>query len=146
MKRIVTFVLLVQALFTAHAQITDRVFAAEVKKSIELQNTKETFVETYKMAMQQFVDNGTLSATNLNLFANDIADYIIPLLTDRMEVLYYQNLTLDELKQLNEYLASSVGQKMIKLTPLFSNEGMKVAQLPEVQAKIQERITYYLSK
>ena len=146
MKRIVTFVLLVQALFTANAQITDRVFAAEVKKSIELQNTKETFVETYKMAMQQFVDNGTLSATNLNLFANDIADYIIPLLTDRMEVLYYQNLTLDELKQLNEYLASSVGQKMIKLTPLFSNEGMKVAQLPEVQAKIQERITYYLSK
>jgi len=71
---------------------------------------------------------------------------MMPLMKERMAALYKANFTLEELKQINAFFSSTVGQKMQKLTPEFAAEGMKVVQTPEAQNKIQEIFLRYMKK
>jgi hypothetical protein len=47
---------------------------------------------------------------------------------------------------MNAYLSSPVGQKGIKLAPMFAAEGAKVAQSPEIQGKIMTIMSKYIKK
>jgi hypothetical protein len=63
---------------------------------------------------------------------------MVPELKKRIVEIYKQNFTLAELKQMNDYLASPVGQKAVKLTPMIAEESIKVASMPEMQEKLMK--------
>ena len=146
MKKFLTII--VSALFAVslNAQPPQDAFAAEVLKSIELQHTAETMSETMRLNLQPLVANGTMTSENLNAYCQKISEIMLPKLLERMIELYQQNFTLSEMKQMNAYLASPVGQKSLKLSPMFATEGAKIAQSPEMQKKIQETLIPYLKK
>lgn len=146
MKKLILSMLMLATVVAAHAQTVSEEFAAEVRKSLQLQHTTETLVETMRMQMQQLVDNGTMTAEKVTGLCTEISEIMLPVLEKRITELYSQNLTLDELKQMNAYLSSPVGQKGIKLAPMFAAEGAKVAQSPEIQGKIMTIMSKYIKK
>ena len=145
MKKILLFMaLLVSA--TVQAQTYEEAFRAEVEKTIELQHSMDVFIETLKMQFQKLTENGTLDTEKLQPLVEEIGQAMVPALTERMQEVYKENFTLDELKQINAYLATPVGQKGIKLSPMLSAEVVNVVQRPELQAKVTEIISKYLKK
>lgn len=143
MKKILLFmVLLVSA--AVQAQTNEEAFKTEVQKTIELQHTTDLFVEGLKMQLQKLTENGALDAEKLQPLVEEIGQAVVPALTERMNEVYKENFTLDELKQINAYLATPVGQKVVRLTPMLSAEGINVVQRPELQAKISAIISKYM--
>ena len=143
MKKVIITMLMLVTVVAAHAQGISEEYAAEVRKALQLQHTTETLVETMRLQMQQLVDNGTMTVEGVNGFCQEI---MYPALEKRITDLYYQNLSLDELRQMNAYLSSPVGQKGIKLAPMFAAEGAKVAQSPEIQGKMMTIMSKYIKK
>ena len=92
------------------------------------------------------MDNGNISSENLNVCCQKIVEIMLPVLQERIITLYQEHFTVSEIKQMNAYLGSTVGQKALKLSPLFATEGMKISQTPEMQRKIQEVLIPYLKK
>ena len=126
---------------------SDSEFNAEVMRSFELQHTRATLQETILMQYKQPQNRAVFSMLTdqqLEDMASEVVDLMVPKLQTKMFELYRQYLTLEELRQINDYLASPVGQKATKLVPLFTNEGTKIAQDPEVQAGIMEIVQRYI--
>lgn len=146
MKKVIISMLMLVTVVAAHAQGISEEYAAEVRKALQLQHTTETLVETMRLQMQQLVDKGTMTVEGVNGFCQEMGDIMYPALEKRITDLYYQNLSLDELRQMNAYLSSPVGQKGIKLAPMFAAEGAKVAQSPEIQGKIMTIMSKYIKK
>ena len=145
MKKILLFMaLLVSAVVQAQTNVD--AFKAEVEKTIKLQHTTDVFVEGLKMQIQKLTETGALDAEKLQPLVEEIGQAVVPALTERMQEVYKENFTLDEMKQINAYLATPVGQKVVKLTPMLSVEGVNVVQQPELQAKITAIISKYLNK
>lgn len=145
MKKILLFmVLLVSA--AVHAQTNADAFRAEVEKTIELQHSTDVFIEALKMQLQGLTGTGALETEKLQPLVEEIGQAVVPALIERMHEIYKENFTLDEMKQINAYLATPVGQKVVKLTPMLSAEGVNVVQRPEMQAKVTEIISKYLKK
>lgn len=69
----------------------------------------------------------------------------MPLIVKKMLKLYRQYYTIEELKQINAFLASPVGQKNVRLTPLFAEEMTKLMSSEPVKNKVtslvQRRMT-----
>ena len=61
MKKLILSMLMLATVVAAHAQTVSEEYAAEVRKSLQLQHTTETLVETMRMQMHQLVDNGTMT-------------------------------------------------------------------------------------
>ena len=146
MKKFLTIIATALFAVTLQAQAPQDEFAVEVLKSLELQHTAETMNETMRMNMQVLVDNGNISSENLNVCCQKIVEIMLPVLQERIITLYQEHFTVSEIKQMNAYLGSTVGQKALKLSPLFATEGMKISQTPEMQRKIQEVLIPYLKK
>lgn len=144
MKKTAIFFTLLSIFFQAKAQVVDDAFKAEVAKAFELQKTDTLFAESVRLQMQYLVDEGKMTSENLNLFIDESTKFCMPLLLERMEELYKQYFTLDELKQMNAYLATPVGQKGMKVSPLFAAEGIKVMSSEQVKKKISEIVNRYL--
>ena len=146
MKKFLTIIATALFAVTLQAQAPQDEFAVEVLKSLELQHTAETMNKTMRMNMQVLVDNGSISSENLNVCCQKIVEIMLPVLQERIITLYQEHFTVSEIKQMNAYLGSTVGQKALKLSPLFATEGMKISQTPEMQRKIQEVLIPYLKK
>lgn len=144
MKKTAILFTLLSIFFQAKAQVVDDAFKAEVAKAFELQKTDTLFAESVRLQMQYLVDEGKMTSENLNLFIDESTKFCMPLLLERMEELYKQYFTLDELKQMNAYLATPVGQKGMKVSPLFAAEGIKVMSSEQVKKKISEIVNRYL--
>lgn len=146
MKKILVSMMLLMAMTAVHAQVANDEFTKEVNRAVELQNVTSNFSQMMTQQMQPLVNQGMISAQNLSALIKEVEEYAAPLLKKKMAELYRKNFTLDELKQINAYLSSPVGQKATKLIPEFTSEGMKLMQTPEAQKKIQELALKYLSK
>lgn len=146
MKKIFISLLLLTAAITIQAQAISDTYAAEVRKTLKLQHSTETFIETMRLQMQQFVDNGTMTAEGLSDYCKEISDLLIPAMESKMIELYHNNFTLAELKQMNEFLSSPVGQKSVKLSPLLASETTKIVSSSEVQQQITSRLMKYVKK
>ena len=146
MKKLILSMLMLATVVAAHAQTVSEEYAAEVRKSLQLQHTTETLVETMRMQMQQLVDNGTMTAEKVTGLCTEISEIMLPVLEKRITELYSQNLTLDELKQMNAYFSTPLGQKSIQLVPQFALEGAKIAESPEIQGKIMTIMSKYIKK
>ena len=158
MKRIFISMVLLISMVTVNAQTETKTqnatltetendeLTTEINRAIELSNVTANFGSIMVTQLQPLVEQGLLSAENLPTMVKEIEEWILPNLKKRMVTLYKEHFTLDELKQMNAYLASPVGQKALKLTPEFAAEGMAIVQTPEAQQKIQEIFLHYMKK
>ncbi len=148
MKKILTMALLMLATMTVSAQTQDEAFANEVKKSIELQHMREMLTEMMDLQLKQvFGQNSELSsipADKIEAISREVVDVMQPKLEQLMYKMYEENYTLEEMKQLNAYQATPLGQKSLKLAPKMSLAGAQVAQDPEVVSAIQAIVMKYL--
>ena len=138
--------MLLMSVVAVHAQTENDELTKEIYQIIEASHTSETFNQLMTEQMQALVEQGLITAENVAPLVKEIETNMMPQMKERMAALYKANFTLEELKQINAFFSSTVGQKMQKLTPEFAAEGMKVVQTPEAQNKIQEIFLRYMKK
>lgn len=118
------------------AQVVDDAYKAEVAKIIRLQRLDRMYSETIRAQMKIQVDQGKIPPEKLDLLTTDLTKFAMPLIVKKMLKLYRQYYTIEELKQINAFLASPVGQKNVRLTPLFAEEMTKLMSSEPVKNKV----------
>lgn len=146
MKKILISMMMLVAMSAAHAQQANDEFTKEVNRTIEISNVTETFINTMTTQMQQFVDEGILTQEKLATLVKEIEEFAMPLVKNKITELCKENFSLEEMKQINAYLATPLGQKSQRLFPKFTQEGSKLMQTPEAQEKIKEIVLKYFTK
>lgn len=146
MKRILFSLSLLMTISFANAQTANDEITKEIERAIELSQATSTFSNSMNSMMQPLVAQGMISTDQLSGLITELEQLMVPALKEKISVLYRENFTLDELKQMNAYLASPLGQKAVKLTPMITSESMKLATSPDFQSKMQEIIMRNLQK
>ena len=146
MKRILFSLSLLMTISFANAQTANDEITKEIERAIELSQATSTFYNSMNSMMQPLVAQGMISTDQLSGLITELEQLMVPALKEKISVLYRENFTLDELKQMNAYLASPLGQKAVKLTPMITSESMKLATSPDFQSKMQEIIMRNLQK
>lgn len=138
--------MLLMSVVAVHAQTGNDELTKEINRAIELSNVTANFSKLMTDQMQPLVEQGLITAESVAPLVKEVEEWIIPQLKEKMFALYKKHFTLEEVKQINAFLSTPVGQKMQKLTPEFAAEGAKIVQAPEAQQKIQEIVLRYLKK
>lgn len=142
MKRIIFMLALVLMACNVFAQ--DAAFKKEVEKTIELTNLKATLSEAMRIQYQQLVDAGTIKLDDVQATADECAEAMLPKMKEFMLEVYYENYTLNEMKEYNKFLATPLGQKMVAVTPKITNATTKLSQDPEILGKLQSVLLKHL--
>lgn len=143
MKKLFLAVVCTLLCVSTYAQSSE--FEKEVAKSIELMNTRQTMIETMMMQYSALANNGQLKSEKVRVISEECVDAMLPKLTEVLMSLYKEHYTIDELKELNKFYASEIGQKNIKLTPIFSMAGAQVATDPEMLEKLQSILVKHMT-
>lgn len=122
----------------------DAAFKKEVEKTIELTNLKATLSEAMRIQYQQLVDAGTIKLDDVQATADECAEAMLPKMKEFMLEVYYENYTLNEMKEYNKFLATPLGQKMVAVTPKITNATTKLSQDPEILGKLQSVLLKHL--
>lgn len=142
MKRIIFMLALVLMACNVFAQ--DAAFKKEVEKTIELTNLKATLSEAMRIQYQQLVDAGTIKLDDVQATADECAEAMLPKMKEFMLEVYYENYTLNEMKEYNKFLSTPLGQKMVAVTPKITNATTKLSQDPEILSKLQSVLLKHL--
>ena len=142
MKKIL--LLLTLALLTCSVFAQDAAFKKEVEKAIELADFEATLTETLRIQYQQLVDAGTIKVDDVNAMAQECAEAMMPKMKEFMLEVYYENYTLNEMKEYNKFLSTPLGQKMVAVTPKITNATTKLSQDPEILGKLQSVLLKHL--
>ena len=142
MKKIL--LLLTLALMTCSVFAQDAAFKKEVEKAIELADFEATLTETLRIQYQQLVDAGTIKVDDVNAMAQECAEAIMPKMKEFMLEVYYENYTLNEMKEYNKFLTTPLGQKTIKVAPKIASATTKLSQDPEILTKLQAVILKHI--
>lgn len=145
MKRIYVIVVLLLTMVAVQAQTKDDEWKAEIDRNFTLSRTPETFAETMSSHLKPLVEQGAIKAEQLDPMVKEMSDVLLPALKELSMSFYKEHFTLDELKQINTYLASPIGQKTSKLTSELTQKAQAVGQTPEAQEKIQKILLKYLN-
>ena len=145
MKRIYVIVVLLLTMVAVQAQTKDDEWKAEIDRNFTLSRTPENFVETMSSQLKPLVEQGAIKAEQLDPMVKETKDVLLPALKEITMSFYKEHFTLDELKQINAYLASPIGQKTSKLIPELTQKVQAVGQTPEAQEKIQNILLKYLN-
>lgn len=137
---------LLMSVVAVNAQTENDELTKEIYRAIELTNPTRNFNKLMTDQMQPLVQQGLITAENIEPLVKDIGEWMVPLMKEKMSALYKEHFTLEELKQINAFYGTPVGQKIMTLTPNFTAEGMKLVQTPEAQNKIQEIFVRYMKK
>ena len=121
-------------------------FQSEVNQFIQAQNLRGTTVKTMKTMLEQFVTQGVLTATQVDTIVDEIVNIIYPKMKVAIEQCLRQNLSVDELRQINAFYATPAGKKLTAMQPALIEAGNKITQQPDVQMKIQQVMQKYLAK
>jgi hypothetical protein len=146
MKKLFISLMLLMSVAAANAQTGNDELTKEINQAIEASVGTLNFSQMMTTQLQPLVERGVIKAEKLKPLVKDVEAWMVPLLKERMAALYRQHFTLEEMKQVNAYLTSPIGQKFMKLTPEFSAAGVKIASTPEAQKKMQEIVLRYLEK
>ena len=122
----------------------DAAFKKEVEKTIELTNLKATLSEAMCIQYQQLVDAGTIKLDDVQATADECAEAMLPKMKEFMLEVYYENYTLNEMKEYNKFLSTPLGQKMVAVTPKITNATTKLSQDPEILGKLQSVLLKHL--
>ena len=144
MKKLFISLVLLMSVTAVNAQTEDDELSKEINQAIEMSISTLNFSELMTTQMQPLVEQGVIKAEKLEPLVKDVEVWMIPLLKEKMADLYREHFTLEEMKQVNAYLASPIAQKFMKLTPKFSEAGMKIASTPEAREKLQEILMRHL--
>lgn len=142
MKRIIFMLALVLMACNVFAQ--DAAFKKEVEKTIELTNLKATLSEAMRIQYQQLVDAGTVKLDDVQATSDECAEAMLPKMKEFMLEVYYENYTLNEMKEYNKFLSTPLGQKMVAVTPKITNATTKLSQDPEILGKLQSVLLKHL--
>lgn len=110
----------------------------EIEELIELQNVRQSMVETTVMQYQALVKMGQANEAKVKAMAEECVDVMLPKIIELQKELYKENYTLDELKELTKFYTSAVGQKSLKLASKFSILCAQIVTDPDIINKIQE--------
>ena len=130
MKKIISIIALLIVATTGISKAQDAELLAEAKKCVELQKTRETMVESTKAQYLAVAKTGQVAFDDVNALANEMVNVVIDKINEKLLAFYCENYTLEELKALNEYLSSPLGQKNIKLASKTNAISMEVQQDP----------------
>ena len=144
MKKLFISLVLLMSVAAVNAQTENDELTKEINKAIEVSMGTLNFTQMMTTQLQPLVEKGVITAENLEPLVKDVEAWMIPQLKEKMAALYRQYFTLEEMKQVNAYLTSPLGQKFMKLTPEFSAAGEKIASTPEAKKKMEEIILRYL--
>ncbi|MBQ3634468.1 MAG: DUF2059 domain-containing protein [Bacteroidales bacterium] len=140
------FLAVVMTVFALGSWAQSSEFDKEIAKTFELMKYRETTIESLESSFQSFVAQGMMSQDKLKDFSKEFVDLMLPELKTGISQIYKETFTLDELKKLNEWLASPLGQKSVNLTPKAAEVGAKLGQSPEFQGKMQQLMMKYFAK
>jgi len=121
-------------------------YQVEVDRLIQAQNLRGTIIKSITTMLGQFVAQGTITSAQLKAIAEEFADVAYPKMKEATAQCLQQNLTVDDLRQINAFYATPAGKKMIALTPTLMDVGAKTMQKPDVQAQIQRIVQKHLAK
>ena len=130
MKKIISIIALLIVATTGITKAQDAELLAEAKKCVELQKTRETMVASTKAQYEAVAKSGQVAFDDVNALANEMVNVVIDKYNDKLIAFYCENYSLEELKALNEFLASPLGQKNIELTSKTYAISMEVQQDP----------------
>lgn len=146
MKKLFISLVLLMSVAAANAQTGNDELTKEINRAIDLSVSTLNFRQMMTTQLQSLVEQGVIKAEKIEPLVKEVEAWMIPRLKERMAALYKKHFTLEEMKQVNAYLTSPIGQKFLKLTPEFSLEGVKMASTPEAQKKMHEIIMRYLEE
>ena len=118
----------------------------EIDRLIQAQNLRGTIIKSITTMLGQFVAQGQITSAQLKAIAEEVADVTYPKMKAVTAQCLQQNLTMDELRQINAFYATPAGKKLLALTPTFMDVGAKTMQKPDVQAQIQQIIQKHFAK
>ena len=121
-------------------------FQAEVDKFIQAQDLRGSASKGMKTMLGQLVSQGVLTATQVDSMTDEVVNIMYPNMKVAVEQCLRQNLSLDELRQINAFYATPAGKKLAALNPVLMEAGSKITQRPDVQMKIQQVMQKYLVK
>ena len=88
-------------------------FQAEVNQFIQAQDLRGSAIKGMKTMLGQLVSQGILTATQVDSITDEIVAIIYPNMKAAVEQCLRQNLTIDELRQINAFYATPAGKKRI---------------------------------
>ena len=116
----------------------DAAYKKEFNRTMELSHPEESMKQMITPQYQKLGEMGLLKLDDVNMVVDECIKVIMPKYKEVMLKLYVENYTLNEIKEMNAYLATPVGQKGIKLAPKFGIAGMQAVQEPEIAKKIED--------
>ena len=144
-KSVAILYLLIGSLGFVDAQSEE--FIKTAKETMELQNTKGVLIETFRIQFQSLIESGGMQQVDdIRAMAEEMADALIDKVAEAQLKLYYENYTLDELKELNKYLAVPIVQKHNRLSSTFEGEGSKIVKEPEVKQTLQHILLSHMAR
>lgn len=124
-------------------------FDKEINKIIKSQFNKKAMMDTYITYMKTIAaSDSTLSSIDIDWspIAEEVVDSLTPKLFALQTELYRKNYTLNELKQMNTFLSSPVGQKMTKLYPYFTEKSLELTSNDENQNMVKKIVLQAIYK
>ena len=119
-------------------------YQAEVNRLLQAQDLRGTTIKAMKSMLAPLVSQGSITTSQVNSIAEEIVNITYPKMKVAVEQCLRQNLSVDELRQINAFYATPAGQKLNALQPVLMEAGTKVAQQPDVQTQIQQVVQKYL--
>lgn len=146
MKKIISIIAMLIVATTGISKAQDAALVAEAKKCVELQKTRETMVAVTKVQYETIVKSGQIAFDDVNALANEMVDVVIEKINEKLVTFYSENYTLDELKALNEFLATPLGQKNIQLSPKVNAVSVEVQQDPTNAVFMQTILSKHIQR
>ena len=144
--RLLAALLSLSLLLPAGAAEKDAAYEAELTRFLELQNVRQTFEKSMRVPWENLVTQGLITKEKLDAMSAEIVEVIYDPCVEAIRESYRGHFTLEELRQINAFYSTPVGQKMIVLAPELMMKGMESVQTPEMQGKIQAIVIKYLAK
>ena len=119
-------------------------YESELNRYIEGQDLRGNMIKMVTTMMSQFVSQGLITAAQLNTIAEEVANAAYPRVKKATEDCLRQNLSVDELHQINAFNATPAGRKLIALTPSLMEAGNRAMQQPDIQQQVQQIVQRHL--
>ena len=144
MKRnLLTVVMLLASTLFAFAQTTNDELENELNKLFDLKANSETVLESFGDQLGPIVESGFLSAEEAANMQKELVDALMPAIMEGTKKLYREAFSLDELKQINAFLGSEIGKKMIRVDIESSANFAALLKDPANQKKWSDIFTKY---
>ena len=116
----------------------DAAYKKEFNRAMELSHPEEIMKQTITPQYQKFGEMGLLKLDDVDVVVEECIKAIMPRYKEVMLKFYVENYTLNEVKEMNAYLATPVGQKGVKLAPKLGIAGMQAVQEPDIAKKLED--------